>query len=257
MIRKALVIFLYPLLLHTLLGAELWETLPKKDAAVHDFAGIIDGPSARSLETKLREVFRTTATPIVVVTVPSLEGGQIDDFANRLYEHWGIGTKPDNRGVLFIVSVGDRKMRLEVGYGTEPVITDSYSSHLIRNVATPRFRSGDYTGGIVAVVNGLIEPLETGKTPEIKRSNDRKGLGPLWTLIVLIAIIAMLSRGGGNGPGSRRRRRNVGRGIFIGGGFGGGRGGFSGGGGFGGGSGGGFGGFGGGFSGGGGASGGW
>lgn len=254
MIRIALAFFLLPLLLTRLSGAELWETLPKKDQAVHDFAGIIEGSTARSLETRLREVYQTTATPIVVVTLPSLDDGQIDDFANRLYEKWGIGTQPDNRGVLFVVAVAERKMRIEVGYGTEPIITDSYSSHLIRNEATPRFRSGDYTGGIVAVVNGLVEPLETGKTPEIKRRGNGRGIGQFVPIIVIIILLVLGSRGGRGGPGSRRRGRHMGRSIFVAGGFGAGR---SSGGGFGGGGGGGFGGFGGGFSGGGGASGGW
>lgn len=229
---------------------ELWERLPKQDRAVHDFAEVIDVATEDKLENQLRQLYTASATPVVVVTIPSLEGGQVDDFANRLYEHWGIGTKPDNKGVLFLVAIDDRKMRIETGYGTEPIITDAYASGLIRNQATPRFRSNDYSGGIAAVVQGLASPLETGK-PLVTPDEPTRIPPGVWLFVAMAVFLAIGSRAG-------RRRRGIHRrghfgGPFIGGGFGGGSrggGGFSGGGG-------GFGGFGGGFSGGGGASGGW
>jgi len=232
---------------------ELWERLPKRDQAVHDFAAILDPQTESQLESQLRQTYLSTATPIVVVTVPSLEGGQIDDFANRLYERWGIGTQPDNKGVLFLVALADRQMRIEVGYGTEPIITDAYAASLIRDRARPAFRTGNYSGGISAVVQGLVEPLETGQTPPV-RSSRQVGLHP--GAIIFFIFMALIIFGAVRGRRQHQRRRAYRgghfSGPFIGGGFGGGSssGGFGGGGG-------GLGGFGGGFSGGGGASGGW
>lgn len=227
---------------------ELWERLPKQDRAVHDFAEAIDPAAESRLESRLTQTFRSTGTPIVVVTLPSLEGGEIDDFANRLYERWGIGTQPENKGALFLVAIEDRKMRVEVGYGDEHLLTDSYTAGLIRDLAAPRFRAGDYGGGIAAVVEGLIAPLETGDAPP-ESSGDGGGPGGWLFFLIFFVVISALGR---IFRGGRRRRRRHGgfAGPFIGGGFGGG--GFGGGGG-----GGGFGGFGGGMSGGGGASGGW
>lgn len=228
---------------------ELWERLPKQDRAVHDFAEAIDPAAESRLESRLTQTFRSTGTPIVVVTLPSLEGGEIDDFANRLYERWGIGTQPENKGALFLVAIEDRKMRVEVGYGDEHLLTDSYTAGLIRDLAAPRFRAGDYGGGIAAVVEGLIAPLETGEAPKAAPSGDGGGPGGWLFFLIFFVVISALGR---IFRGGRRRRRRHGgfAGPFIGGGFGGG--GFGGGGG-----GGGFGGFGGGMSGGGGASGGW
>jgi uncharacterized protein len=239
-------------------GAELWETLPRQDRAVHDFAGIIDTGTETRLEPFLRRVYQSLDTPVVVVTLQSMEGGQIDDFTNHLYEKWGIGTKPDNRGVLFLISVEDRKMRIETGYGTEPIITDTLSASLIAQVAGPRFKAGNYGEGIDQVCRIIAGTIAKAEGKEIagalvyQSRKSGKGIGSLiqfiFTIIILISVFG----------GRNRGRNNLSRWIvpmlLTSGGFGGGsRGGF----GSSGGSGGGFGGFGGGFSGGGGASGGW
>jgi len=235
---------------------ELWETLPKEDRAVHDFANVLPASVETSLESFLRAAYQSVQTPVVVVTVDSMQGGQIDDFTNRLYEHWGIGTRPENRGVLFLVSIDDRKMRIEVGYGTEPVITDVYADALIREVATPAFRSGNFAKGIDSVTRGIVGRIadQEGKSVEgakvyRARSGD-SGSTNLPELIFFGILIAGSLLGGRRGRRRRRFRRSAPF-ILMGGGFGGGSsGGFGG-------SSGGFGGFGGGFSGGGGASGGW
>ena len=242
----------------SLRAAELWETLPREDKAVHDFAGVIDSGTESRLEQFLRATYRSVDTPIVVVTLPSLDGGQIDDFTNRLYEKWGIGTKPDNRGVLFLVSIGDRKMRIETGYGTEPIVTDTLSATLIQQVAGPRFREGNYSTGIDQVCRIIAGTIAQAEGKEISgamnyrvSSHKRNPGGGLFQFI-FITIVILSILGGGRG----RRRRGLGSLvvplILTSGGFrGGSRGGFGSSGG------GGFGGFGGGFSGGGGASGGW
>ena len=243
-----------------LIGKEYWETLPHDETrAVHDFGGVITAQEETVLERFLVDAERSLDTAVVVVTIPSMRGGQIDDFTNRLYEKWGIGTKPDNKGVLFLVALEDRKMRIETGYGTEPILTDVIASSLIRDVATPRFRQGQFSAGIVEVTRsivGIIAEAE-GKTVQGSRSytpGKRKSSGSsnFGELIFIIIFIVVSMIGGGRRGRRGRRLSRAAPFILMSGGFGSGsRGGFGGS------SGGGFGGFGGGFSGGGGASGGW
>ena len=243
-------------------AAELWETLPKPGRAVNDYARIIDSGTESRLERFLTATEMSIDTPIVVVTLPSLEGGQIDDFTNRLYEKWGIGTLSVNKGVLFLVAVQERKMRIETGYGTEPVITDTLASSLIQQVARPQFKAGDYSAGIDQVCRIIAGTIAKAEGKEISGamsyqtgSRHQNSGGGLFRFIFFTIVILSILGGGG-------RRRHGLSGLIIpllltSGGFrGGSRGGFGSSGGFGGGSGG-FGGFGGGMSGGGGASGGW
>ncbi len=240
-------------------AAELWETLPRGDKAVHDFANIIDDRSERELESFLRDAFRSLDTPIVVVTLSSMEGGQIDDFANHLYEKWGVGTKPDNKGVLFLVSMEERKMRIETGYGTEPIITDVFSASLIQQVARPAFKGQQYSAGIVQVSRMIVGEISTAEGIPVRGSAQhtvrrQKGGGGGGGLIQLIffGIVILSSLAGGNSRRGRMRRGLLASILLSSGGFRGGSGG-----GFGSSNSGGFGGFGGGFSGGGGSSGGW
>ncbi|MEQ9825730.1 MAG: TPM domain-containing protein [Puniceicoccaceae bacterium] len=245
-------------LLSTALAAvELWQNLPRQDRAIHDFAEQIDARTESRLEGFLTTAFRSLDTPVVVVTLPSLQGGQIDDFANRLYEHWGIGTRPDNRGILFLIALEERQMRIETGYGTEPVITDTLAASLIRDIARPRFQQGDIAGGIEVVVRTLIGTVAEaeGKTVEGAatyrgKASERDGSGLVNVIFWIIVLISVFS---GAGRRSRHlRHRSMLPLLLMSGGFrGSSRGGFGSSGS------GGFGGFGGGFSGGGGASGGW
>ncbi len=248
-------------------AAELWETLPQdKTKTVHDFAGIIQPGDEQAMENTARAAWDAHSAAIVVVTIDSMQGGQIDDFANRLFEKWGIGGAEHDQGVLFLVAKNDRKMRIEVGYGLEGTITDAQAKALIDRVAAPAFRAGNYSGGIRQVVtklDGLIagDPTirqELNKAPPPQKKPKGKFIDNLKDLFLLI-IFLMLIFGPFFRSYNRRRgyyrngRRHT---PWIWGSGGGGHGGW-GGGGFGGGGGGGFGGFGGGSSGGGGASGGW
>jgi uncharacterized protein len=206
----------------------------------------------------------------VVATVQTYKPyADIDEYAVKMFENGGrgIGDKGKDNGLLVVVAVDDRRIRIEVGYDLEQFVTDGFAGETIRDLITPQFRNGDYGEGLLAGTTALINriadrrgvTLQDVPPPPASRRTTGSGF-PWWIIIILIIIIA---------SNRRRRRRgrmwgggpwsgwNSGIGPFGGGGgFGGGFGGF-GGGGFGGGGGGGFGGFGGGRSGGGGASGGW
>ena len=221
---------------------------------VSDYANAIPAKEEREIGGIAAELERKTGAEIAVVTLSSLEGGEIDDFANRLFEKWGVGRKGEDNGLMFLAAMQERKMRIEVGYGLEGAIPDAVAGRVRRDVITPHFQSGQPGQGILLGVAALAQEVAeeygvelSGATPYRRRAADampnrrRNPILPLLFLIFFIPFairhpfLAMLLLSGGRGGGSRS------------GGFGGG----GGGGGFGGG------GFGGGLSGGGGSSGGW
>ncbi len=240
-------------------------TIPPRPArAVNDGASVLRSADTAVMESLAREVYEKSKVAIVVATIPSLEGEPIEDLALRWGRRWGIGDKGD-RGILLLLAVEDRRIRIENGYGVEGYLPDSRTGALLDSYAIPAFRRGDYSGGVRQVVEqlALASAQEFGFTLTGKVSSKRTRARPstlgILGLIAIIVIVMLLSRllgGPGSTIGRRRRRRGSVPPWFWGsGGFGGGGGGFGG---FGGsGGGGGFGGFGGGSFGGGGASRGW
>ncbi|HLL59438.1 MAG TPA: YgcG family protein [Allosphingosinicella sp.] len=246
------------------------QQFPKLSGRVVDQADLLSPADEGALTQKLQALEQASSRQLVVATVPDLQGYPIEEYGYRLGRAWGLGQKDANNGVILLVSKDDRKVRVEVGYGLEPIMTDALSSLIIQNQILPRFRENDYPGGINAGADAIIEQLQA--PPELAeqrvlqasqqrqqqqaRSSQRGGsIFPLlfWGFILFFVVLPMM-RGGRRG---RRYRRGGRGGVFIWGpGMGGGGGGVGG---FGGGGGGGFGGFsgGGGSFGGGGASGGW
>jgi uncharacterized protein len=240
------------------------QDFPKLTGRVVDAANIIPPADEAALTQKLEAVETASSRQLVVATVPSLQGYDIADFGYQLGRHWGIGQKGANNGILLLVAPNERKVRIDVGYGLEPIMTDALSHQIITQQILPAFKRGDYPGGINAgadaIISQLQAPLEQAEQKALAAHQARSGSGdeggsifPLifWGIVFLFFILPML-RGGKRG---RRHRRS---GVWVwGGDLGGGSwGGSSGGGSFGGFDGGGFGGGGGSF-GGGGASGGW
>jgi uncharacterized protein len=217
---------------------------------VSDFANVMNSSDRAATEKLLAELEQKTGAQVSVVTLKSLEGGQIDDFANRLFARWGIGQKGKDNGLLLIAAIEDRKVRIETGYGFEGVLPDAAAGRLIDQYVRPAFRNGDYSGGLrsgamaLASVAASASGVElTGVQNQERYSSSqqpaRKGGGIFQLIFFVIMIIVVIRH-----PWLLL--------LFMGGGGGG-----RSGGGFGGGGGGGFGGFGGGMSGGGGASRGW
>src|SRR6202162_3572050 len=229
---------------------------------VTDLAGAIRAGTKAGLEALCTELQQKTAAEMAIVTVHSLEGQSVENYAVDLYKQLGVGSKKDNRGVLLLVSPDERKYRIEVGYGLEPVINDARAGDTGRAMI-PLLRSGDFSSAIEVAAWQLAKYVAddrgvtlSGQPPvrQIQHHDEgSRGGFPIWLIIGIFLLIWFMSRSsGGRGGG----------GWWIWpllGGWGGGRGGGWGGGGFGGSSsgGGGFGGFGGGSSGGGGASGSW
>jgi uncharacterized protein len=238
--------------------AETVDKLPKPTSYVSDFAGVIDADSKQQMEQLCAEVDHQAHAQIAVVTIHSLEGDDVSDFAGRLEEKWRVGPKNTDKGVVMLVSVDDHKMWIEVGYGLEGVLNDAKVGDIYRSMK-PQLHQGQWgpgiEGGLQQIANDIAadagvtitapaqQPQVYHRQPVRHRTN---WVGIVFFIIFLLAIF----RGGGGGRGGWLWFL---LGSMMGGGGGGRGGGFGGGGGDN--DGGGFGGFGGGSSGGGGAGG--
>src|SRR5487761_859510 len=132
---------------------------PALTGPVVDQAHLLPADVFNSLSQKLAAYANSTGTQLVVVTLPTLKGYPIEYYGYQLGRHWGIGQKGKNNGVLLIVDAGERQVRIEVGYGLEGTLTDAQSFLIIHNVITPRFRRGDYAGGITAGTDAILGVL--------------------------------------------------------------------------------------------------
>ncbi|KEY97607.1 methanol dehydrogenase, partial [Sphingomonas sp. BHC-A] len=124
------------------------QTFPKLTGRVVDDAALLSPQQEQALTDKLAALERQSGRQLVVATLPDLQGYDISDYGYRLGRAWGIGDKEKNEGALLIVAPNERKVRIEVGYGLEGIMTDALSSQIIRNAITPRFKAGDLPGGI-------------------------------------------------------------------------------------------------------------
>ena len=223
---------------------------PALTGPVVDQANVIPDDEEARLNEKLISLKAQSQRQLQVVTVASLQDYEISDYSNRLFREWQLGDKSRNDGVMLLIAPQERRMRIEVGYGMEPIITDGISFLVINKIITPRFKAGDLPGGIEAGTDALIQQLtlpdaEARKTaaeakPQAARQGNVGFSAIFWLFLFLVLfILPMLRRrrggrryAGGLGPilvWEAARHIGGGRsGGFGGGGFGGG---FSGGGG--------------------------
>lgn len=133
--------------------------LPQPAGRVNDFASMLSQPVIEKLESELVSYEEKTGNEIAVVTVKNLQGTTVEDFAVRLFEEWKIGKKEKDNGVLFLIAKDERKVRIEVGYGLEPNLTDAQSHNIIRNIVSPAFKAGYYDQGVTAGVGAVIKTI--------------------------------------------------------------------------------------------------
>ncbi len=144
------------------------STVPKLTGRVNDYAGILSQAAEASLERELKAHEDSTTNQIVVLTVSSLEGENLEEVANQVFNAWGLGQRGKDNGVLLLVAVDDRKLRIEVGNGLEGVLTDAHCGRIIRNEITPSFKSKEYEAGIaggVAAIRGAIYGTYAAQDP--------------------------------------------------------------------------------------------
>ena len=238
-----------------------WKSL-RPEGYVSDFAHVIDPATRAQLEAYCGAVEHSAGAQMALVTIPSLEGEPIEDVANTIFRAWGVGQKGSNEGIMMLLAVGDRRSRLEVGYGLEPILPDGLVGSTLREMA-PALRQQQYGEAMMAAAQTIGETIAHAKNVSLTATLPRTIrpttsnsipwpliLGGVCMLFWLLRSVAGGPRGsGGGGPGGLLTGLLLGSMLGGGGRGGGGFGGFD--------SGGGFGGFGGGDSGGGGASGGW
>jgi uncharacterized protein len=145
------------------------------------------------LENKLAEFERNTSHQVAVLTIPSLQGENIEDFSIRVAESWRIGRKGFDNGVILIIALKDRKLRIEVGYGLEGVLPDAIANQIIREVIVPHFRNNDYGAGVDAGVNAILKTVagESLHDPLVKSKARKHSL--FTTLLGTVSITSLLA----------------------------------------------------------------
>jgi uncharacterized protein len=220
---------------------------PALTGRVVDQANILSPVTVADLERKLADLEQKSRIQLVVATVSSLDGEEIEPYANGLFRAWKLGDAKDNNGALLLIAPKERRVRIEVGYGLEGTLTDAVSSIIIANAIAPRFKAGDFNGGVTRGVDDIVTALTTDSAEWKPKPTDMRAeheaslldtLAPFLIFLFIMFVISRISRrsGGGNvifipmGTGGFGGGFRGGGGGFGGGGFGGG-GGFSGGGG--------------------------
>ncbi len=172
---------------------------------MNDYAGLLPAEERARLERQLAAGEAATGAQVVVAIFRSLEGESLEDFSIRLAERWRIGRRALDNGVILLVFVADRRVRLEVGYGLEPVITDAVADAIIREVLAPRFREGRYAAGLEAAVAALYGRLGAGPAPPPRRSTAS---WPVLAFAGLLTVLAALLAWEAASLGRRQRRRH-------------------------------------------------
>lgn len=171
-------------------------TLPKAAGRVTDLANVIDAGTEAEINARLEQLERQTSSEVAVVTVPSLDGVPVDDYAARLFKEWGIGQAKQDNGVLVLVAPADREMRIEVGYGLEGILPDGLAGQIIRDQFIPRFRDNDYNGGIrdgVARVADVVEKQQVLTAEELAQFNATGSEDPpAWILIPFMGLFVAI-----------------------------------------------------------------
>ena len=162
--------------------------VPPLKQRVTDLAGVLTPDQISALDSKLRDLESSDSTQVAVLIIPSLEGESLEDYSMRVAEAWKLGQKGNDNGALLFIAMKDRAIRIEVGYGLEPTLTDARSFQITRNDMFPRFRQGDFYGGIDAGLNGIIQSVRGTyqAAPESNKRPVRKSGGIFNFLIVML-----------------------------------------------------------------------
>jgi uncharacterized protein len=196
--------------------------LPPLTGRVVDQAGVMNEQSRAEVETKLKALEDKSGIQLVVATVKSLQGGDIESFANELFRSWKLGQAQKNNGVLLLVAPAEHKVRIEVGYGLEGTLTDALSSVIIQSAIIPRFKTGDFSGGIERGVDGIISVL-SGDTADWQPKSEVRtedigtlfnALFPILFFCLFVFVFIYIVRNGHGTPSGRYVRRN-GRTVFV------------------------------------------
>jgi uncharacterized protein len=202
-------------------GAEA-QTFPKFTGLVVDAADVLPPETEARLAAELQALQRDTKRQLVVATIPDLQGYPIEDYGYRLGREWGVGLRDVDNGLILLVAPTERKVRIEVGYGLEGIVTDAFAGTVIREQVVPRFKAGDLPGGVTAGAGALVRHLRaspeeaqarldaavkefdrTHRT-ETRRSGGGGGAGMIFWIVIFLFVVLPMFRGRG-GRGRRYR----------------------------------------------------
>ena len=212
----ARLLFLWSVAFAALFAAPLAaQDFPALSGRVVDAADVIPADVEAQINQRLEALENQSQRQVVVATIPDLQGYDIADYGYQLGREWGIGDAERNDGALLIIAPNDRKVRIEVGYGLEGIMTDALSALIIQNQILPRFRDGDLPGGILAGTDSIIQQLvlpEDEARQIAQQAGERRESeggfpigGLIWLAFIFFFFILPMIRGG-----RRYRRRGLG-----------------------------------------------
>ncbi len=182
--------------------------IPKKPQGyVNDYAGVLSAKTRGEIETKLLNFDTATSVQIAVAIFQSLESESLEDFSMRLADAWKIGDKERNNGVLLLIFKNERKIRIEVGYGLEGVLTDALSGIIIRNEIAPHFRKNDYDGGVLAGIEAICKATQNEYKARPRREDEPPFGLRVMILLFVIVFMQVIANKASNGIGTRKRSR--------------------------------------------------
>ena len=168
------------------------QDYPAHTGKVNDFAGLLTPDQRAQLGADLDQLERDTSAEVAVVTLPSLNGRSVEEYATGLFNTWGIGKADRDNGVLVLVSRGEREMRIEVGYGLEGILPDGLAGEIIRGTFLPKFREGRYADG---VLEGTARVVDIVRRHELVTDGQRAAYaaaaaeaGKSWGMAALMAL---------------------------------------------------------------------
>ena len=199
---------LLTLFLSLIAGVADAQTFPALSGRVVDAAHLLSPAQTQQITALSEATEKASGRQLVVATIPDLQGYPIEDYGYRLGRAWKIGQQGANNGIVLIVAPNDRKVRIEVGYGLEPIMTDALSQGIIDEAILPKFRAGDMGGGIVDGANAIADQLklpqeeaekrastataEASATPRRHRSDGNTGVAIFWIIVVLVIVLPMI-----------------------------------------------------------------
>ncbi len=201
--------------------AQAGPNFPALTGRIVDGASIVPPAARNTIEAKIAAHEAKTGDQLVVATVPSLQGYAVEDFANRLFRQWKLGEANTNNGVLLLVAPNERKVRIEVGYGLEGALTDALSRIIISAAIAPRFKAGDFSGGIDAGVDGILAILSKDADEWLRRAKVRDDSGdfdqliPVVIIIIFVVIFLAAARNSGARGNQGARWHRTGNGSWI------------------------------------------
>lgn len=191
MVRPVVIITCFLALIIPLISyaGKFEKSFPEPKGAINDFADVIPEDYERRMEKLSSEVLDQTGTSIVVATFKSIGNEDINDFANRLYEAWGVGKRGEDKGVLIVLALEERKIRIETGYGVEAILPDGLLGEILDTYAVPYLKGGEYGKGLYLTMLAVASVIAKEKGVNLLESKKVKKLRAPFPLLVLFLII--------------------------------------------------------------------